>query len=52
LVHEAGGALTDIAGRILIYNRAEPVHEALVAAGRSRHRALLDLVEARKREFA
>jgi myo-inositol-1(or 4)-monophosphatase len=52
LVHEAGGALTDIEGRILTYNRADPVHEALVAAGRSRHRALLDLVAARKREFA
>jgi myo-inositol-1(or 4)-monophosphatase len=52
LVHEAGGALTDIEGRILTYNRAQPVHEALVAAGRSRHRATLDLVEARKREFA
>jgi myo-inositol-1(or 4)-monophosphatase len=52
LVHEAGGRLTDIEGRVLTYNRADPVHEALVAAGRSRHRALLDLVEARKREFA
>jgi myo-inositol-1(or 4)-monophosphatase len=52
LVHEAGGALTDIEGRVLTYNRTEPVHEALVAAGRCRHRALLDLVEARKREFA
>jgi len=51
LVHEAGGALTDIEGRVLTYNRADPVHEALIAAGRSRHRALLDLVEARKREF-
>jgi myo-inositol-1(or 4)-monophosphatase len=52
LVHEADGALTDIEGRVLTYNRADPVHEALVAAGHSRHRALLDLVEARKREFA
>jgi myo-inositol-1(or 4)-monophosphatase len=52
LVHEAGGRLTDIEGRVLTYNRADPVHEALVAAGHSRHRALLDLVEARKREFA
>jgi myo-inositol-1(or 4)-monophosphatase len=52
LVHEAGGVLTDIEGRVLTYNRAESVHEALVAAGRGRHRALLDLVEARKREFA
>jgi len=52
LVHEAGGALTDIGGRILTYNRADPAHEALVAAGRNRHRALLGLVETRKREFA
>ena len=52
LVHEAHGALTDIEGRVLTYNRADPEHESLVAAGRMRHRALLDLVAARKREFA
>jgi myo-inositol-1(or 4)-monophosphatase len=52
LVHEAGGALTDLEGRVLTYNRADPAHEALVAAGRGRHRALLDLVAARKHEFA
>ncbi len=52
LVHEAGGRLTDFEGRVLTYNRADPVHQALVAAGRSRHRAVLDVVEARRREFA
>jgi len=52
LVHEAGGKLTDLEGRVLTYNRADPVHEALVAAGRSRHRAVLDVVAARRREFA
>jgi myo-inositol-1(or 4)-monophosphatase len=44
LVHEAGGALTTLAGRQLAYNRAEPVHGALVAAGRARHARLVELV--------
>jgi myo-inositol-1(or 4)-monophosphatase len=44
LVHEAGGALTTLAGRQLVYNRAEPVHGALVAAGRARHARLVELV--------
>jgi len=43
LVHEAGGALTTLAGRQLVYNRAEVVHGSLVAAGRARHRALIGL---------
>jgi myo-inositol-1(or 4)-monophosphatase len=43
LVHEAGGALTTLAGRTLVYNRAELVHGALVAAGSARHRALVAL---------
>jgi myo-inositol-1(or 4)-monophosphatase len=43
LVHEAGGALTTLAGRQLVYNRAEPVHGALVAAGRARHARLVEL---------
>ena len=47
LVHEAGGALTNMSGRALTYNRSEPVHGALVAAGRDRHRALIDLVRNR-----
>lgn len=44
LVHEAGGLLTTLAGRVLIYNQATPVHEALVAAGRDRHRRLVEFV--------
>ena len=52
LVHEAGGALTTLTGQALIYNRPEPVHSALVAAGRSRHAVLLDLIRDRIAEFA
>jgi len=47
LVHEAGGALTTLAGQQLIYNRAEPLHRALVAAGRARLEAFLALVRTR-----
>jgi myo-inositol-1(or 4)-monophosphatase len=47
LVHEAGGALTTLAGRQLTYNRAELVHGALVAAGRARHAKLVGLLRAR-----
>ena len=52
LVHEAGGALTTLTGQFLIYNRPEPVHAALIAAGRRRHAALLALVRGRLTEFA
>jgi myo-inositol-1(or 4)-monophosphatase len=44
LVHEAGGVLTDVAGRQLIYNRPKLTHGALIAAGRARHEAILGLV--------
>ena len=37
IVHEAGGALTDFDGAKVIYNRAYPVHSALIAVGQSRH---------------
>jgi myo-inositol-1(or 4)-monophosphatase len=47
LVHEAGGALTSLDGRPPIYNRPEPVHRALFAAGGARHAALLALVRDR-----
>ena len=40
LVHEAAGALTTLAGDRILYNRPEPVHGPLVAAGRLRHQAL------------
>lgn len=52
LVHEAGGALTDFAGRPLTYNGSQAVHGALVAAGQARHDALIRLVRDRKAEFA
>ena len=52
LVHEAGGVLTDFAGRTLRYNRAHEAHGALVAAGIARHGTLLELVRDRMAEFA
>ena len=51
LVHEAGGLLTDFAGRPLAFSGAGP-HGALVAAGPARHGALLELVRDRMPEFA
>jgi myo-inositol-1(or 4)-monophosphatase len=47
LVHEAGGALTMLDGRALTYNRANPVHAALVAAGGDRHARLVELLRTR-----
>ena len=52
LVHQAGGALTTFGGETLIYNRADPLHGALVAAGRSRHEAFLALVREKTLTFA
>jgi len=52
LVHEAGGALTTFTGQLLIYNRADPVHEPLVAAGRERHRMLIDLLRGQRIDAA
>jgi myo-inositol-1(or 4)-monophosphatase len=52
LVHEAGGMLTTLTGESLIYNRPDPVHGVLVAAGRARHAALLGLLRDRLAEFA
>jgi myo-inositol-1(or 4)-monophosphatase len=46
LVHEAGGVMTALDGLPLIYNRPEPVHGVLLAAGRERFGALIDLVRA------
>jgi myo-inositol-1(or 4)-monophosphatase len=46
LVHEAGGVMTALNGETLSYNRPEPVHGVLIAAGRGRHAALADLVRA------
>jgi myo-inositol-1(or 4)-monophosphatase len=52
LVHEAGGLITTLTGQSLIYNRPDPVHGALVAAGRARHALLLGLIRDRLAEFA
>jgi myo-inositol-1(or 4)-monophosphatase len=52
LVHEAGGVMTNLAGRGLVYNRSHLVHGALIAAGRERHAALIDLMRNRMAEFA
>jgi myo-inositol-1(or 4)-monophosphatase len=50
LVHEAGGIMTALDGRALIYNRPDPVHSVLLAAGRDRHAALADLIRAQTSE--
>jgi myo-inositol-1(or 4)-monophosphatase len=44
LVHEAGGALTPFGGGPMIYNRPVPRHGMLVAAGRDRHAAIIELL--------
>ena len=46
LVHEAGGVMTALDGQVLIYNRPDPVHSVLIAAGRGRHAALVELIRA------
>lgn len=52
LVHEAGGVMTDFAGRGLVYNRPHAAHGALIASGGARHAALIALVRDRLAEFA
>jgi myo-inositol-1(or 4)-monophosphatase len=52
LVHEAGGLMTDFAGRPLRYNARRIRHGALIAAGPARHGTLIDLVRDRQAEFA
>ncbi len=52
LVHEAGGAMTDLAGRPLRYNQPQTLHKALLAAGPARHGTLIDLMRDRLPEFA
>jgi len=48
LVHEAGGAMTPSGGGPVLYNRTVPRHGMLVAAGRDRHAALVDLFADRR----
>jgi len=47
-----GGALTELDGKPLSYNRPRLEHGALIAAGPSCHGALLDLVRDLMPEFA
>lgn len=51
LVHEAGGAMTDLDGKPLSYNQPNPVHGALIAAGMARHETFVGLVRDRRIEF-
>jgi len=51
LVHEAGGALTDIDGKRLTYNCPQPVHGLLVVASQSRHGTALALIRERRAQF-
>jgi myo-inositol-1(or 4)-monophosphatase len=44
LVHEAGGSITPIGGELITYNLPVPRHGMLVAAGRERHAALIELL--------
>jgi myo-inositol-1(or 4)-monophosphatase len=44
LVHEAGGVLTPVGGGAVTYNLPVPRHGMLVAAGRDRHAALIELL--------
>jgi myo-inositol-1(or 4)-monophosphatase len=52
LVHEAGGALTTLAGQPVVYNQPELVHGALVAAGHGRHAKLIAMVRDHQLHFA
>lgn len=52
LVHEAGGTMTPFGGQPLGYNRPDPVHGPLLAAGRDRHEALIGLMQDRRVAFA
>ena len=52
LVHEAGGAMTDLTGRPLRYNQPHTAHNALIAAGGARHVTIIGLMRDRLPEFA
>lgn len=52
LVHEAGGTITDLDGAVITYNRPDPVHGTLIAAGKGRHRALIEAMRDRRNDFA
>jgi myo-inositol-1(or 4)-monophosphatase len=45
VLHEAGGCLSDLAGRALIYNGPDPRHGALLAAPRRLHGELIAIMQ-------
>lgn len=47
IVHEAGGRAASLTGETFVYNRRESWQHGLVAAGASRHRALIGAIEGR-----
>ena len=47
IVREAGGRVTDLAGNSLVYNRADPVHGELAAAGAVLHSRVIDAMTTR-----
>jgi myo-inositol-1(or 4)-monophosphatase len=51
LVHEAGGVMTTLTGKRLVYNQHTPVHGPVIAAGRARHAAMCDVVRDRRGDF-
>ena len=52
IVHESGGLLTNFTGEPATYNRPNPVHAALVAAGGVRHASVLRIISNRRSAFA
>jgi myo-inositol-1(or 4)-monophosphatase len=52
LVHEAGGVMTALDGRVPIYNQPEPAHGVLIAGARGRHAAVIDLTRTQTGEPA
>jgi myo-inositol-1(or 4)-monophosphatase len=46
LIHEAGGILTDLDGAAPVYNRSDPTHGALAAAGAKLHPLLIGALAA------
>jgi myo-inositol-1(or 4)-monophosphatase len=48
ILREAGGRVTDLAGNPLVYNRADPVHGELAAAGAPLHPLVIDAMRSRR----
>ena len=44
ILREAGGLVSDLGGRPLVYNQADPVHGELAAAGAGLHRRVIEVM--------